>query len=362
LGQTHSDHDFAELEQLVKATLASFPTTAERFAGVSLTDNGRLKIDLWSDGLSLDDKAAMERAVSLALQQAFAAGGQESPSFYCNFRRKEAAPPVAGRQRKGAFGIQPDRRAIPGVTHIIAVASGKGGVGKSTVSTNLAVAAAALGKRVALLDADIYGPSVPVMLGVSGPMQVNAEAKLIPLKAHGVSAASFGFLTDVREPAIWRGPMISKAFSQLAYDVAWGETDILIIDLPPGTGDIQLAMLEQLPVHAAVVVTTPQTVALHDAHKALAMFRKLELPLAGVVENMALHVCGNCGHEEEIFGAGGGDELAAEYRVPVLARIPIRSSIRAGGDAGRPAVTDRDDPAARHFMQVAETVVKFLYP
>lgn len=362
MSQTHSDVDFAELEQVVKNTVAASSPASERFSQVALTDTGRLKIDLWSDGLSLDAKAALEKSLTGDLNAAFAKAGGREPSFFINFRRKEAAPPAVGRPRKGAFGLQPDRRAIPGVTHIIAVASGKGGVGKSTVSANLAVALSALGKRVAILDADIYGPSVPVMLGVSGPMQVNADAKLVPIMAHGVRAASFGFLTDVKEPAIWRGPMISKAFSQLAYDVAWGDTDILVIDLPPGTGDIQLAMLEQLPVHAAVVVTTPQTVALHDAHKALAMFRKLDLPVAGIVENMALHVCSNCGHTEEIFGSGGGEELATEYKAPVLAQIPLRRSIREGGDRGRPVVTDHADPTARHFTQVAEKVVKFLFP
>jgi ATP-binding protein involved in chromosome partitioning len=190
-------------------------------------------------------------------------------------------------------------------------------------------------------------------------MQVSSLAKLIPLSAHGIRAASFGFLTDVREPAIWRGPMISKAFTQLAYDVDWGETDILVIDLPPGTGDIQLAMLEQLPVQAAVVVSTPQSVALHDAHKALAMFRKLDLPIAGVVENMALHTCSACGHSEDIFGSGGGDELAAAYDTPILARIPILKSIREGGD-GRPVVTDAGNAAATAFKMAAEQVVKFL--
>ncbi len=359
LSQLLSEQDFLMLEQVVTNVVREPGIDIARLAGIVVPDVGRIKIDIWSDGLGLSEKSALEAKIASGVREAFA-GSIAIPMFYVNFKKKTQAYPAPPPVRKHAFGIQPNRRPIPNVKQIIAVASGKGGVGKSTTSVNLSVALAQLGKRVAILDADIYGPSIPIMLGLTGPMQVSQKAKLIPLMAHGIKAASFGFLTDVREPAIWRGPMISKAFSQLTYDVEWGETDILVIDLPPGTGDIQLAMLEQLPVQAAIVVSTPQSVALHDAHKALMMFRKLDLPIAGVVENMALHTCSKCGHNDDIFGTGGGDELSAAYDTPILAKIPILKSVREGGDLGRPIVNDASSSAAKGFITAAEKLLQFL--
>jgi ATP-binding protein involved in chromosome partitioning len=264
--------------------------------------------------------------------------------------------PAPLKERKSPFGLMIDKRAIPGVTEVIVVASGKGGVGKSTVSVNLATALAAAGRRVGLLDADIYGPSAPLMLGVSGPLAVEGGARLVPKVAHGVKVVSFGFLTDTTEPVIWRGPMIAKAFKQLAYDVAWGELDYLIVDLPPGTGDIQLALIESLPIHGALIVTTPQDVALLDAHKALSMFQRLDVRVLGLVENMALHTCSRCGHEEALFGAGGADRMALERKLEVLARLPLAMAVREGGDRGVPIALLGETTAAREFARLAAAV------
>lgn len=244
--------------------------------------------------------------------------------------------PVPPPVRQNNLGLTFDRTAIPGVREVVVVASGKGGVGKSTVSVNLAVALARAGKRVGLLDADIYGPSAPTMLGLDTPPEVVAGNKIHPVEAHGVKFMSFGLLADAATPIIWRGPMISKALLQFCHDVVWGDLDYLVIDLPPGTGDVQLTLIEKLPIHKALVVTTPQEVALIDARKALMMFRQLDVPVLGVIENMATHTCGKCGHTEAIFGEGGGAAFAAEYDVPVLAKLPIDSTIRAAGDAGMP--------------------------
>jgi ATP-binding protein involved in chromosome partitioning len=234
------------------------------------------------------------------------------------------------------LGVRVQKRAIPGVTEIIAVASGKGGVGKSTVSVNLAVALAQMGAKVGLLDGDIYGPSAPMMLGLKGSLEVGDHGRILPREAHGIRVISFGFFSDVKEPVIWRGPMIAKAFRQFCYDVEWGECDYLIIDLPPGTGDIQLSMIENLPIHGAVVVTTPQDVALIDAHKAISMFKALEVKVLGIVENMAFYECPRCGHRDDVFGKGGGARLSEDRELDLLVSIPIEKQIRQQGDLGLP--------------------------
>ena len=239
---------------------------------------------------------------------------------------------------------------------IIAVTNLKGGVGKSTVSTNLAISLGKLGHKVGLMDADVYGPSGPTMLGTKGPMEIDEDGKLIPLIAHNVKVVSFGFLSDAYHPVIWRGPLVSKAIEQLCFDVAWKELDILVIDLPPGTGDVQLSLIESLPIEGAVIVSTPQDVALIDAHKALSMFNNLNVPVFGMVENMSVFACPNCGHEEHIFGEGGGEDFSKQRNIPILAKIPLDASIRMACDTGQPISLQKRRPQAKAFSMLAEKI------
>jgi len=245
---------------------------------------------------------------------------------------------------------------IPDVRNVIAVASGKGGVGKSTVSANLALAMAALGHSVGLLDADIYGPSQQIMMGTTEEPMGDPEGKIRPVDSPGgVKVMSFGFLVDPDQPVIWRGPMLQKALEQFVGDVLWGELDYLVVDLPPGTGDVALTLCQNVPMAGVVIVTTPQDVALVDARKSLHMFRKLEVPVLGIVENMSVYECPECGHIEHIFGDGGGLRTAEELGVPLLGSIPLDAAIVAGGDSGKPVVSERpDSPAGRAFTELAE--------
>ena len=232
---------------------------------------------------------------------------------------------------------------LPNVKNIIVVASGKGGVGKSTVSANLALALQAEGARVGVMDADIYGPSQPTMLGVHGKPASPDGKSITPMQAHGMPVMSIGFLVEEDTPMIWRGPMVTQAMMQLLTDTRWEPLDYLIVDLPPGTGDIQLTLSQKVPVAGAVIVTTPQDIALLDARKALKMFEKVEVPVLGVVENMATHVCSNCGHEEHIFGEGGGERMSAQYSVPYLGSLPLDIRIREQADGGNPTVAAMPD-------------------
>ena len=253
--------------------------------------------------------------------------------------------------------VQRGLKPLDNVRNIIAVASGKGGVGKSTTSVNLALALQAQGARVGLLDADIYGPSVPIMLGLSGKPESRDNKTMEPLVGYGIEANSIGFLIDPDSPAIWRGPMVSQALEQLLRQTNWGSLDYLIVDMPPGTGDIALTMSQKVPLTAAVIVTTPQDLALADARKGLQMFRKVDVPVLGVVENMAMHVCSNCGHAEPIFGEHGGRDLAAEFNLPWLGSLPLAMSIRSQTDAGTPTVvSDPDSPAAAEYQRIAHQV------
>ncbi|HEX7965780.1 MAG TPA: iron-sulfur cluster carrier protein ApbC [Gammaproteobacteria bacterium] len=237
-----------------------------------------------------------------------------------------------------SHAVQRNLTPLKDVKNVIAVASGKGGVGKSTVAVNLALALAADGAAVGMLDADIYGPSQPRMLGLSGRPTSKDGKHIEPLIGHGVRCMSIGFLIDAEQPMVWRGPMVTQALVQLIRDTLWGELDYLIVDMPPGTGDIQLTLSQHVPVSGAVIVTTPQEIALLDARKGLKMFQKVEVSILGVVENMSTHVCTNCGHEEHIFGSGGGESLAAQYQVPFLGSLPLDLSIREQADAGNPTV------------------------
>ncbi|MEJ2602472.1 MAG: iron-sulfur cluster carrier protein ApbC [Gammaproteobacteria bacterium] len=254
-----------------------------------------------------------------------------------------------------AQSVQQGLKPLAGVSNIIAVASGKGGVGKSTTAVNLALALAADGARVGILDADIYGPSIPRMLGLQGENPVTEDGKLIePMEAYGLQAMSIGFLVDDDQPMVWRGPMVTQALNQLLSQTRWRDLDYLLVDMPPGTGDIQLTLSQQVPVSGAIVVTTPQDIALLDARKGLEMFRKVSVAVLGVVENMSTHVCSQCGHVEPVFGAEGGRRLAEATDVELLGQLPLDMTIREDADGGRPSVVAAPDgPIAAAYREIA---------
>jgi ATP-binding protein involved in chromosome partitioning len=245
-----------------------------------------------------------------------------------------------------SHAVQPNLSPLPRIRNILAIGSGKGGVGKSTTAVNLALALAAEGAKVGVLDADVYGPSIPMMLGLSGRPDSPDGKSIEPMRAHGVEAMSIGFLVEQDTPMIWRGPMATSALTQLLTETLWGDLDYLIVDLPPGTGDIQLTLAQKIPVAGAIVVTTPQDVATLDARKALKMFEKVHVPVLGIIENMAVHVCSQCGHAEHLFGQGGGERMAAQYGVPLLGSLPLEIAIREQGDVGTPIVAAAPNSAA----------------
>ncbi len=256
-----------------------------------------------------------------------------------------------------SHAVQRGVKLVPGIKNIIAVASGKGGVGKSTTAVNLALALAAEGASVGVLDADIYGPSQPIMLGIRGRPESRDGKSIEPMEGHGIQAMSIGFLIDPDTPMVWRGPMVTQALEQLVNETKWREIDYLVVDLPPGTGDIQLTLAQRVPVTGAIIVTTPQDIALIDARKGLKMFEKVGIPILGIVENMSLHVCTKCGHEEPIFGAGGAERMGKDYDVEVLGALPLDMSIRVQADAGRPTVVaDPDGRVAQIYKQIARRV------
>jgi ATP-binding protein involved in chromosome partitioning len=271
-------------------------------------------------------------------------------------------------QKIVSHAVQKGVKLIPGVKNVIAVASGKGGVGKSTTAVNLALALAAEGATVGIMDADIYGPSQPTMLGITGRPDSSDGQSMEPMMGHGIQAMSIGFLVDVEQPMVWRGPMVTQALEQLLNDTKWKDLDYLVVDLPPGTGDIQLTLAQRVPVTGAVIVTTPQDIALIDARKGLKMFEKVGIPILGIVENMSLHICSNCGHEERIFGTGGGEKMCQDYEVEFLGSLPLDIRIREETDSGKPTVVAEPDSrismiyrdiARRVAIRVAEQAQDF---
>lgn len=259
--------------------------------------------------------------------------------------------------RIGSHVVQRGQRTLRNIRNIIAVASGKGGVGKSTTAVNVALALSVQGARVGLLDADIYGPSVPIMLGLSGRPKVLDGKVMQPLVGHGLQAISIGFLIDEDSPAIWRGPMVTQALVQLLNQTAWDDLDYLIVDMPPGTGDIALTMAQKVPLTGAIIVTTPQDLALADARKGLLMFQKVDVPVLGIVENMSTHICSNCGHAEPIFGENGGRNMAAEFNLPWLGSLPLVMDIRTQTDSGNPTViAEPDGEIAAIYHDIARKI------
>ena len=295
--------------------------------------------------------------VSVRIVQGYPSGGYRDElrdEIAGKLQAAGANPQVSVETQVGAHAVQKSVKRHEGIKNIVAVASGKGGVGKSTTAVNLALALKADGAKVGILDADIYGPSQPRMLGISGQPVSEDGKSLQPMQTHGIKAMSIGFLIDEDTPMIWRGPMVTQAPEQLLNDTQWGELDYLVVDLPPGTGDIQLTLSQKIPVSGAVIVTTPQDIALLDARKGLKMFEKVEVPILGIVENMSMHVCSNCGHVEHIFGSGGGQSMAEQYDVNYLGGLPLDRAIREQVDGGNPTVVaDPDGQITALYKDIA---------
>jgi ATP-binding protein involved in chromosome partitioning len=331
-------------ETQVQATLKSLidPNTGRDFVSTRAARNIKvagdevsLDIELGYPGKSQHDP--IRRQVTQALKQAGARGVT-----------------VKVTSKVVPHAVQRGVKLVPGIKNIIAVASGKGGVGKSTTAVNLALALAAEGASVGILDADIYGPSQPMMLGIAGRPESKDGKSLEPMEGHGLQAISIGFLIDIDTPMVWRGPMVTQALEQLLKDTRWRDVDYLVVDLPPGTGDIQLTLAQKVPVTGAVIVTTPQDIALIDAKKGLKMFEKVGIPILGIVENMSFHVCPKCGHESHIFGAGGAERMAKEYGTELLGQLPLDEGIRRQADSGKPTVvSEPDGPVAEIYRRIA---------
>lgn len=304
-------------------------------------DGGKVSLDIEFGYPARSQFEAMRERVTQALRAVLGVSGVD----------------VRVDQKIVAHAVQRGVKLLPEVKNIIAVASGKGGVGKSTTAANLALALAAEGARVGVLDADIYGPSQPILLGIHGKPETRDGKTLEPMEGHGLQASSIGFLVEADNPMVWRGPMVTQALEQLLHQTRWRDLDYLVVDMPPGTGDIQLTLAQRVPVTGAVIVTTPQDIALIDARKGLKMFEKVGIPILGIVENMSLHICSNCGHQESIFGAGGGERMCQEYGVDLLGQLPLDIHIREQADAGMPTVAaDPDGAVAAIYRRIARQV------
>lgn len=346
------------LEDVVSAELKTFidPVSGQDILAAGIVkalniDEGVVKFVMEIDPARAKEMESMRASAERRLM---ALDGVTKVSAMMTAHSEKAPPDLKPKAKPKPQGPQ----AVPGVKHIVAVASGKGGVGKSTVSANLAVALAAKGKKVGLLDADIYGPSQPRMMGLSGRPGSPDGKIILPLRAHGVTAMSIGLMMQEGQAVVWRGPMLMGALQQMMTQVQWGELDVLLVDLPPGTGDVQLTLSQKFMIDGAIIVSTPQDVALLDARKGIDMFRQLKTPILGMVENMSTHICSNCGHEEHLFGHGGVVAEAEKLGVPLLAEIPLHLDIRLAADSGTPIVAAQPDSAqAEAFGILAQSLI-----
>lgn len=354
--------DILRALELVKLPASGQSLSASGRVADILIDGGKV---IFAIGIDATEAAAMEpvrKAAESAVsglpgvsQVLVGLTADKAPSSAAAQARQQAQRPAPGA---GPGGPTPKAAGVPGVKQIIAVASGKGGVGKSTTTANLAVALSVLGLKVGVLDADIYGPSVPKIFGITGKPRLVSGRTLAPMEAFGLKIMSIGFLIDEETPMIWRGPMVISAITQMLREVAWGELDVLVVDMPPGTGDAQLTMAQQTPLAGAVIVSTPQDLALLDARRGVAMFKKVEVPILGIVENMSYFICPECGTRSDIFAHGGARHEAERLGVPFLGEVPLAMPIRETSDSGRPIVaSDPDSAHAKAYLGIARQVM-----
>lgn len=356
--------DILRALELVKLPASGQSLTASGRVADILIDGGKVIFAIGIDATEANAMEPVRKAAESAVsgipgvtQVLVGLTAEKAPSRGAPSPAMQARQQAHGGHSHGPGGAPPKPAGIPGVKQIIAVASGKGGVGKSTTAANLAVALATLGLKVGVLDADIYGPSVPKIFGITGKPRLVQGRTLAPMEAYGLKIMSIGFLIDEETPMIWRGPMVISAITQMLREVAWGELDVLVVDMPPGTGDAQLTMAQQTPLAGAVIVSTPQDLALLDARRGVAMFRKVEVPILGIIENMSYFICPECGHRSDIFAHGGARHEAERLGVPFLGEVPLAMPIRETSDGGRPIVaSDPDSAHAKAYLMIARQV------